>query len=148
MSLAASASHPVYPAIAELLGTPMAMTDSSTPVHIHMVLDVQRLWEHLGGDTNLLCELTDLFVRNYPLYLQAIRQALLQRNRVARLEGALTVKGMVSNFGATEALEAATQLETFGQQENLHQAAETYLTLDRTLRRLANALRRLSGIMC
>lgn len=142
--LAARTSRTVYPVMAECFGQRIAASSSSTPVQIDMILNQQELWKHLDGDVVLLRELTVLFVDNYPAYLQAIRRALRQQDCAAVIAGALTIKGMVSNFGATEALEAAARLETLGHQGALPQAAETYLVLDHALERLDHALQELS----
>lgn len=141
--LVAPASCPVYPVIAERCEARLAATHSSTPGQLDLVLNQQELWKHLDGDIALLRELTDLFVHNYPIYLQAIRQAIRQRQGAALVESALTMKGMVGNLGATEALQVATRLEELGQQGEFYQAAEAYLILDHTLMRLVKALSRL-----
>jgi HPt (histidine-containing phosphotransfer) domain-containing protein len=137
--LAAPVSGSMYPALAERF----AALSLATPQQTTRVLNQQELWQHLDHDVALLQELTALFVHHYPLYLHTIRHAIRQHDSAALVMGALTVKGMVGNLRAIEALQVVSYLEELGQQGEFRQAARTALLLDRTLARLAQALGRL-----
>jgi len=74
-------------------------------------LDLSVALDRVGGDAELLKELTALFIDDYPRQLRLIEAAVSANDcRTAERE-AHGLKGAVANFGANGAMEAARLLE-------------------------------------
>ncbi len=97
----------------------------------------------LDGDSELLTEIVELFLEDYPTQLTCIREALKQGDGKVLERSAHTFKGSLSHFGAESAVEAALQLEKMGQQGDLTHAWETYALLEQTVERLKPSLKAL-----
>ncbi len=68
----------------------------------------------VGGDEELLKEIADIFLEDYPKVLAEI-QAALACGDARRLEqSAHTLKGSAGNFGAKAVVETASRLEQMG----------------------------------
>lgn len=97
--------------------------------------------ERVEGDLDLLKEMADLFLDEYPRMIVEIEHALTTSNAQALQNAAHTLKGAVSNFSAYRATEASFILEKMGRQQNL--AADTataFSTLKHELILLGSAL--------
>ena len=70
--------------------------------------------ERVGGDAELLAEVSQLFIEDAPRQLQAIRDALNRQDAAALHRAAHTLKGSASNFGAARLVEEAYALEQIG----------------------------------
>ena len=68
----------------------------------------------VGGDSDLLREIVELFLMDYPNTLDKIRSAVSARDAVALEHHAHSLKGSVSTFGAQDAFDAALALERKG----------------------------------
>ena len=67
--------------------------------------------ENLGGDEDLLVQIAELFVADWPQSRERLRRALAAGDVEALRAAAHAVKGAVANFGAEQAVQAAKQLE-------------------------------------
>ncbi len=108
-------------------------------------LDVTALLERVDGDRELLAELVELFLEDYPAQLAEIKAAIDAHDPARLARAAHTLKGSISNFATGTAFEAARQLELMGRQGDLHGAREVYAQLSESLQRLRSALERLIG---
>ena len=68
----------------------------------------------VGGDSDLLKEIVELFLGDYPNTLEKIRSAVSARDAVALEHHAHSLKGSVSTFGAQNVFDAALELERKG----------------------------------
>lgn len=100
------------------------------------------LEEQVGGDHQLLEELTDLFCGDYPQLMEQLTAAAANRDYPKAAYAAHTLKGMVGNFGAQAAWDLAQTIECAAksQAENLLPMSQR---LDEELRRVAQGLRAL-----
>ncbi len=103
-------------------------------------IDRAALWEHVNHDEALLKLITDLFVAQYPQQLREIKAAILRGDGPMVEVHAHALKGAVSNFTATAAVEATKQLELIGRQGDLARANQAYAILEKELARLKTAL--------
>ncbi|HPH26204.1 MAG TPA: response regulator [Pseudomonadota bacterium] len=71
----------------------------------------ELLLDRVGGDTELLAELIELHLRQTPLRLQEMREAIAQQNREVLSQLAHKVRGSLSNLAEGEMLEHALYLE-------------------------------------
>ena len=93
---------------------------SQAAVHDHLhQLDEELALSRVGGDTDLLHEIVDLFLADYPATLEKIRAAVSARDAAAIEHHAHSLKGSVSTFGAQSAFEAALALERQGRNGDL-----------------------------
>src|ERR1700693_4562712 len=73
----------------------------------------------VGGDSDLLREVIELFLDDYPQALESIRSAVAAQDATALEHQAHSLKGSVSTFGARRAFEAALALEKQGRSKDL-----------------------------
>jgi HPt (histidine-containing phosphotransfer) domain-containing protein len=100
------------------------------------VVNQAELLSRVGGDTQLLKQLVELFLRESPPMMEGIRKALKEQDSGALEKAAHTLKGSVGNFAAKEACEAALKLERLGRAQALDGAEEAFRDLERKIERL------------
>jgi two-component system, sensor histidine kinase and response regulator len=103
-------------------------------------VDMTRILERIGGDTDLLKELAALFTGDCPGMLRDIRDAVEERNAEALLKAAHALKGSVGNFAADAAVEAALRLEMMGRNQDLTEAPQALAELEREVDRVCEVL--------
>lgn len=99
-------------------------------------LDESLALSRVGGDLELLKEVVELFLEDYPSTFQQIRAAVATRDAKALEHHAHSLKGSVSTFGANRAFEAAFALEKQGRGGDLVGAQENLLRLEQALEAL------------
>ena len=104
------------------------------------VFDRQAALERVEGDTELLEEVTQLFLDSSPKLLSQIGQAVSARDAQALNRAAHTLKGSVANLAADAAFQAAFRLEKIGRQGRLDDAEEAYAALQLEMQRLLQVL--------
>lgn len=87
----------------------------------------------VGGDAELLKEIAQLFLDDYPKSLTELREAVEARDAKRVERSAHGLKGSVSNFGAAPAVQAALQLETMGRAQQLVEVEQVLRTLELAL---------------
>jgi CheY-like chemotaxis protein len=114
-----------------------AVSSASVP---EGVPDMNSVLELLDGDHELLQEVVDLFLRDCPEQLAAIREGIA-RNQATGLERAShALKGSVSNFAVPAIFHAAQRLENIGREGDLTRAPEALADLEEKLVLLNEAL--------
>ena len=107
------------------------------PVSVQLQqLDEALALSRVGGDVELLREVIDLFLDDYPSTLQKIQSAVAASDASALEQHAHSLKGSVSTFGASRAFEAAFQLEKQGRSGHLGGAQEGLIELEQALEAL------------
>jgi two-component system sensor histidine kinase/response regulator len=101
--------------------------------------------ERLGGDEELLREVAQLFLEEYPSLVIQIRDAVAANDADALQRAAHSLKGSVSNFGADAAYQAAFDLELMGRNRELAQARNGLVALEDSLNYIQPALRELAA---
>jgi CheY-like chemotaxis protein len=103
-------------------------------------VDRCALLDRLGGNSQLLSELVQIYLSESPSLLAAAQLALREKNgqNLARL--AHTIKGSAGNFIARATLETAERLEAFAEEGDFSRAQEAMKALDREMERLGRAL--------
>lgn len=97
------------------------------------IFDKAVALSRVGGDAELLKEIAELFLDDYPKSLSELRDAV-QSGDAKRVERtAHGIKGSVSNFGAGPAVDAALQLETMGRSQKLVEVEQVFHTLELAL---------------
>jgi HPt (histidine-containing phosphotransfer) domain-containing protein len=100
------------------------------------ILDRAIALSRVGGDAELLREMAELFLEEYPRALSDVRAAVTTRNAKAVERAAHSLKGAVGNFGAEAAYRAAFELEMLGRGGDLSAVESHYRKLEGALRDL------------
>ncbi len=98
------------------------MTPNSHPDR--QVIDVDQALSRVAGDRSMLHELVDIFLRESPAWIDDIDEAIAARDPDALFRAAHDIKGSTEVFCATEATQAAKQLERMGKNQDLERADE------------------------
>ena len=114
--------------------------DSNRKDEIAGCFNIEQALSHMDGDEELLTETIQIFLEEYPKILAAIQTAVDNQDAKTVEREAHSVKGAVSNLGATAAYESALRLEKIGSSENLGPAPDTLSELALELRQLEKLL--------
>jgi len=95
------------------------------------------------GDVHLASAMAELFVRECPRMLDAVREAVAGGDALEVWRTAHALKGSVANFAAPAATAAAEHVELLGRSGALTDAEDAVRTLADELARLVPALREL-----
>lgn len=96
--------------------------------------------DRVGGDEELLQELCQIFISEYPKLLEKVREAIVAGNAEGVQRAAHSLKGEVSYLGAPNATETARLLEDMGRAKDLSRAPETLISLEQALSSLHSAI--------
>jgi HPt (histidine-containing phosphotransfer) domain-containing protein len=108
-------------------------------------LDESLALSRVGGDVELLKEVIELFLDDYPSTFQKIKSAVAASDASALEQHAHSLKGSVSTFGANRAFEAAFTLEKQGRNRDLTGAPEGLVQLEQALEALRPELESLQS---
>jgi two-component system, sensor histidine kinase and response regulator len=120
----------------EVVGDPI---DAQTEA----VFDRSVALSHVDGDVELLREMAELFLADYPQQMAQIQQAIARDDSQALLRAAHSLKGVVGTFAARATYEAVQRLEMMGENGDLLRAREAYVSLAAEMSRLTGVLARL-----
>jgi PAS domain S-box-containing protein len=110
------------------------LTSEGSSVEVQLQqLDESLALSRVGGDAELLKEVVELFLDDYPSTFEKIKAAIASRNATALEHHAHSLKGSVSTFGANRAFEAAFTLEKQGRSGDLSGAQEGLQQLELAL---------------
>jgi PAS domain S-box-containing protein len=108
-------------------------------------LDESLALSRVGGDFELLKEVIELFLDDYPSTFEKIRSAVASSDATALEHSAHSLKGSVSTFGANRAFEAAFTLEKQGRSKDLRGAQAGLFELEQALEALRPELQSLQA---
>jgi HPt (histidine-containing phosphotransfer) domain-containing protein len=100
--------------------------------------------DRVGGDEELLREVLQLFLSEYPNLFDDVQRAVEQSNASSLERAAHTLKGSLSTIGAEFAAQTALSLELMGRTGQLDGASEQLGNLNMALTRLATELHRMA----
>jgi HPt (histidine-containing phosphotransfer) domain-containing protein len=103
-------------------------------------LDKDALFELVDEDPEFLQQLIQTFQADCSVYMEAIRQAVDDRDADALIREAHGLKGAVANLQAESAQQAAHRLEEIGRNDRLDEAPSALKDLEDEIRRLRSAL--------
>jgi two-component system, sensor histidine kinase and response regulator len=101
----------------------------------------EQVLARVGGDHQLLAEISRLFVDDAPMHVERIRTALDARDSESLRRAAHALKGAAANFDADQVVEAARLLEEMGRVEDLSGHEAVWLEMTAQLDRLLSTLR-------
>jgi len=94
----------------------------------------------VGGNMRLLARVGVAFAKQTPPLMLTIREAIAARDGESLYNASHKLKGSVSNFPGSRAIELTTELESAARQKNYDRAAEMLPELDEALRELEKKL--------
>jgi two-component system sensor histidine kinase/response regulator len=106
-------------------------------------IDRDLALSRVGGDTELLTEIAVLFLDDYPKLVGELRIASAHGDARGVERAAHSLKGSVSNFGASAVVEAAWALESMGRAQELSKVESGIRTLELALEALRPELQAL-----
>ncbi len=98
-----------------------------------MGIDRMVALSRVGGDVELLKEIAQLFIEDYPKAMASIQHAADRGDAKALERTAHGLKGSVANFGAAAAVDAAKELESMGRAHRLAEVQQVIHTLELAL---------------
>ena len=104
------------------------------------VFDKESALDIFSGDEELLKELCNIFINEYPKQIFKIKAAIEGHNSSELMKSAHRLKGSAANIGAKETYNTAHILEAIGKKNNLDDAEKIYEVLLDNLERLAHEL--------
>lgn len=122
------------------------MTSTKQNQFSKQVFDLDEALENIGGDMDLLKEILEIFLDDYPNQMEQIQEGILAGDSKAVEQAAHSLKGSVANFAAGRAREAAYRLEVLGREGNLGEAKEALADLEREIGDLAAAMNAVLGV--
>ena len=127
---------------AELNAGAMAMNGSETMESNDAteILNMPALLDRVDGDLELLGELVEIFLDEYPPLVSQLRAAVEDGDAETLARSAHTLKGMVGNLEVHSAFEAARRLEEMGRTQTLHEAADALGALEDAIATLTPTL--------
>ena len=96
-------------------------------------LDRSLALSRVGGDAELLKEIAQLFIAEYPRVLNELHEAMARGDARLVERTAHGLKGSVANFGAPAAVEAARMIEAMGRAQQLAEVSQVVRTLELAL---------------
>ncbi len=104
------------------------------------LFDPRPMLRRISDDSDLFRELIRLFQEDSPRMLEAIRAAIEAADAESVERTAHLLKGAVSNFAASEVVQAAQHLENMGRHADFHEARDAYRALEQSLSHFQAAL--------
>lgn len=111
-------------------------------------LSASRLIAALGGDRELLLEIIELYLRDSPAMLHAVRLEASRLQPEALAKAAHVLKGSAANFGVSPLYELARELEHRARATDLSNVVEIMSRLDRAAEGFEQALARMRNEVC
>jgi HPt (histidine-containing phosphotransfer) domain-containing protein len=104
------------------------------------IIDEALLEKLIGGDTPLLRELVRIYNETSPELIRNVDHAIANQDGKKLRDAAHALKGAVSNFAATPAVQACAELERMGSRGDLTRVADGRNDLGRQLELLHGKL--------
>jgi CheY-like chemotaxis protein len=111
-----------------------------TTTEVKETIDRNHVLKQIGGNTELLKEIIELFATESVDLMAKIRDAITNHNPSELQRAAHTLKGSIRLFGVERPAAAALRLEMIGRNQNLEDAEEAWLDLVKEMDRLKTML--------
>lgn len=108
-------------------------------------LDYSAALARVGGDVELLQELAGMFMEEYPKLLDEIRRGLAEQNAAAASNAAHQLKGLLAQFGAETARQAAYGVEQPAREGDLAMTSQNLPVLEAAMRLVQPDLAKMAG---
>jgi HPt (histidine-containing phosphotransfer) domain-containing protein len=93
-------------------------------------MDLGIALSHVDGDMQLLAELAELFLQDYPRLLEEIRESIPKADFSVLERGAHTLKGRLAFFGIRRIRDLASNLEDMGRTGDQSHSMQALKTIE------------------
>jgi signal transduction histidine kinase/CheY-like chemotaxis protein/HPt (histidine-containing phosphotransfer) domain-containing protein len=121
-------------------------TKDAGPIDAQTLPGYDAVLARLGGDAQLLADVSRLFIEDAPRHLREIRSAVDARDGAALRASGHALKGAAANFDAADVVNAARTLEEAGRTMDLAAAEPAWRTLESAMRELVGTLHAYASI--
>jgi CheY-like chemotaxis protein/HPt (histidine-containing phosphotransfer) domain-containing protein len=121
-------------------------TPASSSARLRELVDWESALCYVGGDEELLRDLTGTFLRECPRWRERVKAAIAAGDPAELHAAAHPFKNSLNTLGARRAGELLFQLETMGRGGDLTGSEKTQRELDMELTRLLPALEQFAGL--
>lgn len=108
---------------------------------VESVINREQLLERVDGDFELLEELLNVFVEEFPSQLKEVEEAILTNDSEKLRKSAHRLKGALGNLAAEEAYGTAIAMETYAINRNMTAAQNLYLEFRKQIAMVMDALK-------
>lgn len=109
-------------------------------------VDINGLDKRFAGNEELKRQLMQVFLEEYPILMQDVRQAVDKADPKALARAAHTVKGSLGYFEAQAASQTAFEMERLGRSGQMKDAPEVLARLEAEMEKVRDQLGRILGI--
>jgi two-component system sensor histidine kinase/response regulator len=113
-----------------------------------VVLNRPELLDRVGGDQELLAEVTEMFLKHTEELMRNVRAAIESRDAESLAYSAHTLKGMLANLAARAAQDVAHKLQQLDPQKEPVKAEAAYTLLEQEIKAVKSELAILNSEMC
>jgi len=106
---------------------------------------ISKTLKFLDDDSQLLAELIEIFLAEYPIIIGNIEQAVAGNDFKALQALAHKIKGSLANFGADKAVESAMKLESAAKENNMEQVNSNFGQLRLEVSLMTDEFKRYAG---
>jgi len=99
----------------------------------NVIINMQALEDRVGGDTELLAEIIQIFFDRSPDVMASMRRAIGSQDAKSLETTAHSLRGYLVNFHAERASDTALELEIKGRQNDWWSTEETFSSLERDM---------------
>jgi PAS domain S-box-containing protein len=110
-------------------------------MNIKSRLDWDKILSRAGGDSTILADVIEVFLKDYPSMLRDLQHAVKEKNSADIESKAHRLKGAVAIFEHKESYENAFKLEEMGRSRSLESAGDVYERLKSSLNILEENLK-------
>ena len=114
-------------------------------MNIQDILDREELYARIDDDEELLQELIELFLEDYPQLMSEIKAGIEQRNATLLRKAAHTLKGSVGNFCVRIGVDTAHKLEVAGANSTFTSTEQEYVRLVNEMKQVEKALQSIAA---
>jgi CheY-like chemotaxis protein/HPt (histidine-containing phosphotransfer) domain-containing protein len=122
----------------------LVSAERSNSAEAKVTLDRDALMDRVGGDLQLLDEITGMFLQNCGKLIASAREAMAGRDASQFTHDVHTLRGMLGNLSAIAAQELAGELEELSLLDEHEKAEATFALLEREVYALKAELSRLT----
>jgi HPt (histidine-containing phosphotransfer) domain-containing protein len=122
--------------VAETSRLSQPATALGKPLVQNTVFDKSALLERLGGNEELFAEVVGIFLKDMPVQLKALKDALNANDAETVWKKAHRIKGASANIGAHETSDVALAIERSGRKAELHTTADLVEKLEQAFGKL------------
>ncbi|HDR05859.1 MAG TPA: Hpt domain-containing protein [Candidatus Marinimicrobia bacterium] len=102
----------------------------------HQIFDRDELMERIGNDEELMEQLIELFLEDYPTRVAEIEAGFSEGNSEKTRKAAHTLKGMSGNLAFHQVYHTAKKMEDYASEKKMEEAEKLHNQLQKEIARV------------